>query len=573
MRKITPILLFFVLALVLFTKSAFATGVSVHVAIMEPHKTIFDGTVIVTGCTVTDSTSITHTFTSPLTLCALDTAAKQGGFSYTVQDSSFGLFLTGIADSTGASDFSTYWSYDASRDLANWGIADTTHAILQNGDYIYFHFDPQSDVNRYPTQYGTGYIFSQQDNTGKILGSDFSVSQFDGASSWATLALANQHIDISTVTSASGSSLLSFLQSHPPTTKDSATDWEKRILAITAIGNNPYDFGGTNYVANLETYYTNHQIGSTTNLNDDYFGLAALLASNIATDSAIITDEVHTILSNQHTDGGFSYATNAPGSDTDDSAAALLALLAAQKREVQDTSLASAIDTTKAFILSQQNPDGGFLSDKTFDTTSNTSSTTWAVMGLTAAGETGTKIDQAQGYIRKNQYLGDGSFAWQLPTPAATGDTTTSSYALLALNGGYWPLAYYTGVPIDITPTPTATPSVTSIPTPTDVPTPTDTPTPTPTNISITVVNQTQTIQGPIPSPQIIYITTNKNHVTPTAPLLSSSVLGATTSLPKTTTEVQESSSFSISSMFVGMALSSFLFYGTEFYKRLRRIH
>src|SRR3989344_4875340 len=93
-----------------------------------------------------------------------------------------------------------------------------------------------------------------------------------GVSSWAAMAFAGAGIDIATVKSTE-SSLLDYLQSNPPASGASATEWEREILAITAAGQSPFDFGGKNYVLALEALANNSQIGDANLINDDMFWL------------------------------------------------------------------------------------------------------------------------------------------------------------------------------------------------------------------------------------------------------------------------------------------------------------
>lgn len=543
MKKIILILLTLFLVA---TQKAYAADVTVHVSILGSTQTAFYDNVTVSGngCTVTDSSNTSHTYTSPLTICALDAAAKKGNFSYVVTNSSYGLFVTAIGSDTGAADYSTYWSYDASRTLANIGVADNT-AILQDGDWLYFHFDPQSDANQLPTRYGIQYLLSQQGTDGKISGFDSSTSQFDGASSWVATAFvgANQTNTV----------LTNYMQAHAPTLSDKATDWEKRILAITALGENPYTFGGTNYVASLESYYNNNQIGNTSALNDDFFGLLALLSSKVDITTSIMKDTLSFITSHQLSDGCFSYATTATSGDTDDTAAALMALQAAKSQGMNVAQ--SILDNAKTCIMAHVNSDGGFYSDSTYGTTSNTSSTTWAVMALKSIGVNDSSITNAQAYIRGNQFLEDGSFNWQLPNPGATGDTATTSYAILALDNKYWPLNVFSGTVPTVTPMPT--------------PTPTNTPTPTPTPVVITNTNTVYVYPTATPTnsqtQQTVYVTRAVTS-TPAGITPKQAVLGA-----QTTKQTIQNNTLQILflGIFLGMGTAFLGIYGFKKWKGL----
>lgn len=447
-----------------YSPAALAASTSSHVRIVGSTQTIWYGDVTTDGCTVTDTDNKSHVFTQPLAICALDAASKTGGFSYSVKDfgGSLGLFLHGIASDIGAADFSTYWSYDLNRIGASQGIANQ---LLNNSDSLYFHFeDPSIDLNKRSETDGITYLRSQQQASGQISG-------FTGISSWSTITFAAAGITPETVQNG-GSSLLDYLLANPPTSSSSATEWERGILAITASGKNPYNFGGINYVQNLESYHNNSQIGSATQINDDVFGLLALVAAGSNASSQIKQNALTFILSHQGADGGFSWSTTGD-SDVDDTAAALQALVAAQKAGLTSSNLAAVILNAKNYILAAKNTDGGFASMQ--GDASNASTTSWVVMALNALGVTGADVTNANTYLRGNQEE-NGSFKWQ---SSSSGETFTTSYAVLALTGKYWPVKIFAGTTPTPSPTPTMTPTNTPTPTvlPTSIPSPTVTPT------------------------------------------------------------------------------------------------
>ncbi len=461
-----------------------AASVSAHVRIVGTTRTIWFGDVTTDGCTITDTAQVQHVFTQPVAICALDAASKLGNFSYQAKDfgGSLGLFLQGVAEDAGAADFSTFWLYDVNGTAASVGVASY---VVNGGDSLYFHFEnPNADVNARAVNDGIAYLRSQQDANGQISG-------FSGVSSWAAQTFVAAGINPSTVTHG-GTSLLDYLQANPPTASSPATDWEKGILAITASGANPYNFGGTNYVAQLETYHTGSQLGSVTQVNDDVFGLLALVSAGTGASNTTKQDTLNFILAHQNADGGFSWSTTGT-SDVDDTAAALQTLVAVQNNGVSAPTLSTAITNATNFVLAAKNSDGGFPYSK--GDTSNASTTSWVVMALSALGNTGADNTNAKTYLRGNQEE-NGSFKWQ---SGSTGETFTSSYAIQALTGKFWPVKIYVGAPTP-TVTPTSVPTGTPTPSPTNTPTRTVTPKPTvtPTSVPTPIVSPT-----PNPNPTI----------------------------------------------------------------------
>lgn len=306
---------------------------------------------------------------------------------------------------------------------------------------------------------GTDYLKTQQNVDGSIAG-------FSGITSWATMAF---------VAAGVGPDTLTYLENNQPASASSATEWSREILAIVAAGENPYNFGGLNYVQGLLAHYSNNQIGGEAYLNDDIFGLLALIAAGDSASPETKDDTLTFIIANQEADGGFGWSVGG-GSDVDTTGAALQALIAAMNEGYTHADLDTSILKALTYLLDAQNTDGGF--PYTPDDASNTSSTAWAVMALHAAGITTNEYDSAQAYIATNQG-NDGSFCWM--GCDFGGDTFTSSYAIMALANTTWPIGEFNAevvVPTltpsaALSPTPTVTQSETSRTEPTATPMPT----------------------------------------------------------------------------------------------------
>lgn len=310
---------------------------------------------------------------------------------------------------------------------------------------------------------------------------------------WSAVALAAAGKDLSTVKTSGGTSLRAHLSANPPGASATATDWERSILAITADHQNPYDFGGIDYVAKLKTFASANQLGSATASNDDIFGLMALLAAGVNTSDAVLTGELAYVLAHQRADGGFSYTTDtATNSDVDDTAAAIMALRAAQNAGLGSPAVTDALADAKAYMLATQNTDGGFPYDplnppEWGGATSNVSSTSWVLMALNSLGLSDS-VDgtEAQAFLRAQQQP-DGSFPYQLPlfAPATTGDVFDTAPAVTALAGGKYPLSIFSAPTIDDltstpTPSPTAAPGTSPVSVPAS-PSPAASASPTPT--------------------------------------------------------------------------------------------
>ncbi len=360
---------------------------------------------------------------------------------------------------------------------------------------------------------GINFLKSKQDSSGKITG-------FGGESEWASIAFVANSIDISGIKNPT-TSLKDFLLSDQPSSSAPATDWERKVLAIVAIGDNPTSFNGINYIQKLEGFYNNSQLGDTILLNDDIFGLLALIAG-ASTKLQIKQDVLNFILAHQNSDGGFSWSTNPSlnSSDSNDTAASLQALQAAKDNGLTNSNLDIAITNAKNYLLTIQKTDGGFGYDTTSD--SDGSSTSWALQALNVLGmNNSTQASNAKIWLLNNQET-DGGFHWQ---SGSGSDTYTTSHSLIALSGKSWILRIFSQSSPSPTPEASASASLTSssspipTPSPTPIATPTPTPIPTPSPTSI---------PSPTPNPTLTPTSSPSPFFTP-APLPSSAPVPSVT--------------------------------------------
>ncbi len=345
---------------------------------------------------------------------------------------------------------------------------------------------------------GINFLKSKQDASGEIT------QGFGNASWWAAIALAVNGIDAATVKNPSVSLKDFLLSDYPPDTA-SATDWENRILAIVAMGGDPVNFGGINYLEKLEGFSNNQQLGETYLLNDDIFGLLALIATGDASNQQIKQDVLDFIITHQAVNGGFSWSPDTTclycDPSVDMTAAAIQALQAAKDTGLIHSGLDNALIQAKDYLLLNQSLDGGFG----YFGSSDADSTSWAVMAFNVTGMgDSTQSANAKNWLTTSQNP-DGGF----PTWSGS-DTTTTSHSLIALSGQAWifhptptpspdPVLTPTPTPTPISPTPTPTP--TALPTPTPTPTPTSLPTPTINSVlkskpSLKEISETPSLTG-----------------------------------------------------------------------------
>lgn len=246
---------------------------------------------------------------------------------------------------------------------------------------------------------------------------------------WVTMAL---------IASGKTNSGLDYLKT---ASGSSATDYEKIILAITAASQNPKTFGNVDFVAQLKSLYTNNQIGSTDYLNDDFWGVLALVSAGEDLSSQIIKDSKNFILANQNSDGGFPFGVGW-GSDIDDTAAAIMALLEAGVK-TNDLAVTKAVGYLKA----NQNNDGGFPYDPVspWGTGSNASSDAWVISVINKLGEDPDSSSWSKNGISPVSHLlslqaDSGYFEYQKGTGEDSLSSVTTSYAVIALSQKFYPI-------------------------------------------------------------------------------------------------------------------------------------
>lgn len=237
---------------------------------------------------------------------------------------------------------------------------------------------------------------------------------------------------------------ISYLQSFSGTT---AIEYAKPIMAIAAAGQNPATYANEDLVAKLKSFADPStslgagvpQMGSADQVNDDIWGILALRAAGLSASDSVIQNSKAFVLGNQNADGG--WAWNVGGaSDTNDTAAAIMALMEAGMA-ADDTAIQNAV----AFIKSAQNTDGGFPYDPVseFGTDSDGNSAAWAIMAFNKVGEdTSSVVPHLLSLQDTDGLTGQGGF-WWMPPPADFNNKGPTADAVIALSGKSYPVALF----------------------------------------------------------------------------------------------------------------------------------
>ena len=284
---------------------------------------------------------------------------------------------------------------------------------------------PETAANS-PTRGGGGIVDTPSTPvsflSGQKEGETFGSAMLDD---WAAIALASAHV--------------AFVPK--PSTLLSATDFERRAMALEAAGEDPYDAGA---IQAIVADFDGTQIGDPALVNDDIFSLLPLLHAGYSTRDSVIQKEIAYILSKQQARGSWE--------NTDLTAAAVQALAPVRSAPGVVNALANA----RSFLQSQQAADGCF---------GNSFTTAWVLQAIAALGEdqaTWAKNGTTPAQCFRAHEGTDGGFE---PQAEKATRIWATAYAIPALEGKPWDSLLHsftknesaTTAPIaDSTPTPIA---------------------------------------------------------------------------------------------------------------------
>jgi len=293
---------------------------------------------------------------------------------------------------------------------------------------------PVMAADSYPMQATDPEVANALDYLSGEQGSDGSIGSFVD-SAWVTMAIAAADEDPHDW-QVGGNSIVDYLAANAGSAS-SSTDYSRMILAIVASDEDPTNFGGRDFVFLLEGTYHDitQQIGEEASLNDDIFGVMALIAAGRSHSYQIITDAVDFIIDSQNVDGGWAYSVGL-ASDVDMTGAAVMALISAG-----ETAGSAPIVSALAYIKSTQQANGGFLSWGS----TNAETDSWAISAIVACGEDpngaswtstrdNTPVDDLLTYPQAG-----GEFYFQDGYPGAWPSQTTAK-AIIALLGDSYPV-------------------------------------------------------------------------------------------------------------------------------------
>ncbi|MDA1337436.1 MAG: hypothetical protein O3C23_01585 [bacterium] len=185
------------------------------------------------------------------------------------------------------------------------------------------------------------------------------------------------------------------------------TDYERRAMALMALGINPYNGTQTNYIQKIIDEFDGAQFGNKDLVNDDVFALLVLLGAGYEVTDDIIAKTVAFILSYQQENGAFA--------SIDMTAAAAQALVLVANED----GVHSALIRAREYLKSKQENSGGF---------NDVYATSWIGQAMSALGES------KDSWIKNGNTIGDYLYLKQAQDGGVEKDS--------ALDNRLWASAY-----------------------------------------------------------------------------------------------------------------------------------
>jgi hypothetical protein len=382
----------------------------------DPDPFFIEGNVILEdSCTIEDTNGVTHTFpkeNSPsefLGVCALVVAEQDGLIeNFEFIDFGWGLFLESINGvATGDNwdpSWSIYYIHNEERESALVGLTDL---VIENGDTISLIFTSFEDSKEYE-KVVLHISYDENVNNTSVPSTQTSSSGGGGSSNnQKDFSLENALSFLSSQQKIDGSfgdvlytdwvavgisqikkedvplkiNISNYLKNNQ-INSSIITDYERRAMALMALGINPYNGTNVDYIKKITDSFDGTQIGDISLFNDDIFGLIVLQNTGYNLNYEIIQKVIPYIISKQSSDGSWG--------SVDMTSAGIMAL----KYFDQVDGVSDAISKAENYLIESQNTDGGF---------DNSSSTSWATQALSLNNSFNQNVDDAIEYLTDQQ--------------------------------------------------------------------------------------------------------------------------------------------------------------------------
>lgn len=450
-------LLVIVLLFGIFQTARAQVATTIHLTITTNSGPIFDKDITVNACNSDNGNTSTVEVTA---YCAVLQTNLPSDWNWSWPPGAFLNSLDNIAGSTtkdvNGNDVYHYWSWTLERDSSISDADGLNEYILQPNDVILLNFVDPGNTTPIPAGtasssggYGERHIITTV-SSGVIIATPTTPpattlppvkASFDSTKALNFLASQQKndgsfgedlYTDWSAIALASNSSYqdqktkLAAYLSENKLAGNLLTDYERRAMALMALGFNPYDTNGENYINDIVKNFDGKQFGDPNEDNDDVFALIVLQNAGYTQGDSIINTDINFILSKQGTDGSWDNSVDMTG-------ATMEALSSFRQNEQVENALTKA----ENYLKQNQKDDGSW--------NENASSTAWAIEGILAQNEKPENWSSSNGKNTPLDYLAtiqdtDGG----LPAQAGVNDSDLNTkiweteYAVSALSGKTW---------------------------------------------------------------------------------------------------------------------------------------
>ena len=290
----------------------------------------------------------------------------------------------------------------------------TTNAVVQSsgggggsssGGVLLENTTPKVATTSFDTTKAFAFLKKNQNADGSFAGGDMYTD-------WAGVAfgaLDGNQSDVAT------QKLIQYIKTHA-LAQPRLTDYERRAMALFALGQNPYTFGGVDVIAPIVQAFDGTQFGDTTLVNDDVFALIPLESAGYTSSDSIILKDVAYILSKQGTDGSWEGSNDMTS-----------AVVQALSPLASIAGVSDALQKASAYLAQNQIADGSFGSIYT---------TSWVVQAMSVLKVSWMKNNHdALGFLASSQQSDGGLL---LSTETMQNRVWATSYALPAGLGLSW---------------------------------------------------------------------------------------------------------------------------------------
>jgi len=345
------------------------------------------------GCIVKDTKGVSHIFPEEnstskfLGICALVSAQEAGyidNFELTY-DSSLGLYISSINDEKPSS--TEYWALFLNGEYASCGIGCLPLSVNDKLSFVLSDWMAGTESTKILFKISSlinttsGHTSNNSGGSNNIVVIENKTFSIQNALDFLFQNQKDSSFYMDWVAIAAGAGDNSILKTNVsdhlrfnPINSNIITDYERRAMALMALGINPYNGTSIDYIKKITDSFDGAQFGDVALINDDIFALIPLAKSGYTTNDEIIIKDINFILSKENSDGSWEGSVDLTS-----------ATIQALKPFDSAPGVSDALLKAGLFIKNKQEDNGGW---------GNVSSSSWATQAMNALGEVWTKNEK-----------------------------------------------------------------------------------------------------------------------------------------------------------------------------------